>query len=212
MNTETKNRNKKTRGRFFSGVLRFIHEKPLGVAGAIITLALLFTGIFADVLAPHGENDTNLIARLSPPSAEYPLGADNMGRDILSRVIYGARITVIVGLSAALLSTAISAILGLLTGYIGGTFDLLSQRIVDAWMCLPIMIVLMVIISMIGPGVVSLIIVMGVGYGFIGARVVRGSVISTKQNMYIRAAQVTGCSTWRILFRHILPNITAPII
>jgi peptide/nickel transport system permease protein len=212
MTGQVKNGNVKRDNRARKFLSRLMFEKPLGFVGAIITLILLLTGIFADFLAPYGMNEQNLMARLVPPSNEFLLGTDNMGRDILSRVIYGARITVIIGLSAATVSTVISAILGLLSGYLGGSFDLLSQRVVDAWMCLPIMIILMVIISMVGPGMVSLIIVMGIGYGFVGARVVRGSVISTKQNIYVKAAIVTGCSTGRILWRHILPNVTAPII
>ncbi|MDP2816078.1 MAG: ABC transporter permease [Rectinemataceae bacterium] len=197
---------------FLNFVTRLIREKPLGTAGAVITILLLLTGIFANFLAPYGMNAQHFIDKLSPPSAKYLLGTDNLGRDILSRVIHGARITVIIGLSAATISTVISVAIGLLSGYIGGTFDLLVQRFVDAWMCLPIMIVLMVVISMIGPGITQVVIVMGVGFGIVGSRVVRGSVMSTKENAYIRAAVVIGCSTRRILWRHILPNIMAPVI
>ncbi len=191
---------------------RLVREKPLGTVGAVITLLLLLTGIFADVLAPYGSNEQHTSDMLSPPSARYLLGTDNMGRDMLSRIIYGARISVIVGLSAATIATAISTFIGLVSGYVGGRLDLLLQRLVDSWMCFPILIVLMVVISMIGSGLWSVILVMGVGYGIVGSRVVRGATIATKANAYVTAAVATGCSTTRILVRYILPNIMAAII
>ncbi len=191
---------------------RLVREKPLGTVGAVITLLLLLTGIFANFLAPYGSNEQHSADMLSPPSARYLLGTDNMGRDMLSRVIYGARISVIVGLSAATLATAISTFIGLVSGYVGGKLDLLVQRLVDSWMCFPILIVLMVVISMIGPGLWQVILVMGVGYGIVGSRVVRGATLATKANVYVLAAVSTGCSTTRILMKYILPNTMAAII
>jgi len=112
--------------------IRLIKEKPLGTVGAVVTLLLLLTGIFAHLLAPYGMNDTNMEVMLSPSSAKYLLGTDELGRDVLSRVIYGARISVIVGLSASTISTIIAVFLGMLSGFIGGKLDLLVQRLVDA--------------------------------------------------------------------------------
>ncbi len=207
-----KNGTRSKRHSWFVGFLIALLRKPLGIAGLIITLLLLFTGIFADVLAPYGMNDADLERKIAAPSTSFWLGADNLGRDVLSRVIYGARISVIVGLSASTLATILSLIIGVLSGYVGGKLDLTVQRVVDMWMCLPQLIVMMVIISIVGAGVWSLIIVLGLSWGIVGSRIIRGAVISIKENVYVAAAAATGCSTIRILIRHILPNIMAPAI
>ncbi len=191
---------------------RLIKEKPLGVVGGIITLILLFTGIFADFIAPYGLNETNMAENLLPSSAKHWLGTDNLGRDMLSNIIYGARISMIVGLATATLATVNSTIIGILSGYIGGKFDLFVQRLVDIWMGVPQLILLIILMSIIGPGIWQVSIVMGTSWGIIGSRIVRGAVISIKENVYIEAARAIGCSTSRILFRHVLPNIMAPTI
>lgn len=207
-----KNGTQSKRHSWFVGFIIALLKKPLGIAGLFITLLLLFTGIFADVLAPYGMNEPDLEDKVAAPSARFWLGADNLGRDVLSRVIYGARISVIVGLSASSLATILSLIIGVVSGYVGGKLDLAVQRIVDTWMCLPQLIVMMVIISIIGAGMWSLIIVLGLSWGIVGSRIIRGAVISIKENVYVGAAAATGCSTIRILIRHILPNIMAPAI
>ena len=196
-------------GRFFR---RLVTEKPLGTVGAVITLLLLLTGIFADVLAPYGFNETEVGDFLQPPSRQFWLGTDNLGRDVLSRVIYGARISMVVGLAATTVSTLISTAIGLLCGYWGGKFDLVVQRFVDGWMCLPYLPILMVVMAIVGPGLLGLIIVMGVSGGIGGSRFSRSVVINIKENSYLEASVAIGGSTSRVLFRHILPNILAPII
>ncbi len=194
-------------------LLRLVKEKPLGVLGGIITLLLLFTGIFADFLAPYGMNESlGIDTYLLPSSARFWMGTDNAGRDILSRVIYGARISVIIGLAGSTVATILSLIIGVVTGYIGGKLDLIIQRFVDAWMCLPSLVVLMVVMSIVGAGMMPIIIVLGVQWGLVGSRIVRGAVIGIKENVYIEAAKAIGCPTTRILTRHILPNIMAPTI
>jgi len=193
-------------------VIRLVKEKPLGTVGAIITLLLLFTGIFADLIAPYGMNETNKLYFLAAPSAKFWMGTDYMGRDILSRVIFGARISVIVGLTASAISTLLAVFIGMLSGYIGGKFDLIVQRFVDGMMCLPGLVLLMVIISMVGPSLWSVIITLGVLGGITSSRVIRGAVIGIRENVYVEAASAIGCSTVRILIRHILPNIAAPLI
>ncbi|MBA7483851.1 Oligopeptide transport system permease protein OppC [subsurface metagenome] len=192
--------------------VRLVKEKPLGTVGGVITLLLLLTGIFANFLAPYGYNETRVGDFLDAPSASFWLGTDNLGRDLLSRVIYGARISVIVGLAATTMATIISVIVGGLSGYIGGKFDLIAQRFVDAWMCLPGIPVLMVVMSIVGPGMLGLIIVMGLWWGIGNSRFPRSVVIGIKENVYIQAAVAIGCPTTRILTRHILPNIMAPMI
>ena len=127
-------------------MIRLVKEKPLGTVGAVITLVLLFAGIFADFLAPYGMNETNLDYFLVAPSAKFWLGTDYMGRDMLSRIIFGARVSVIVGLSASTITIVISVVIGMLSGYICGKFDLILQRFVDAVMALPGLVLLFCII------------------------------------------------------------------
>jgi peptide/nickel transport system permease protein len=192
--------------------IRLVKEKPLGTVGGVITLLLLFTGIFADFLAPYGYNELHTADFLAPPSARFWLGTDNLGRDMLSRVIFGARVSVIVGLAATTIATLLSVFIGILCGYIGGKFDLIVQRFVDAWMCLPWLVMLMIIMGIVGPGMLSLIIAMGVVNGLGGSRFPRSIVISIKENVYVRAAKAIGCPTSQILTRHILPNMMPIII
>jgi len=194
-------------------LIRLVKEKPLGVVGGIITLLLLLTGIFADFLAPYGMNESLGVENyLLNSSTRFWFGTDNAGRDILSRVIFGARISVIIGLSGAAVATIISTIIGMLCGYIGGKLDMIVQRVVDAWMCMPSLVVLMVVMSIVGAGMLPVILVLGFQWGLVGSRIVRGAVIGIKENVYVEAARAIGCPTTRILTRHILPNIMAPTI
>jgi peptide/nickel transport system permease protein len=192
--------------------IRLVREKPLGTVGAVITLLLLLTGIFADMLAPYGMNEIHRGAFLTPPSARFWLGTDEIGRDLLSRIIFGARVSVVVGLAATTLATLVALFIGMVCGYIGGKFDLIVQRFVDAVMCMPFLILLIVIIAMIGPGMWPLTITLGLLWGVGGSRVMRSAVIAVKENVYVQAAVAIGCPTSRILTRHILPNIMAPLI
>jgi peptide/nickel transport system permease protein len=193
-------------------VTRLFRDKPLGAVGAVIFLVFLFCGVFADVLAPFGVNQISPINRLKPPSFAFPLGTDNLGRDILSRILYGAQLSVVIGFAGAGLATAISILIGITTGYFGGRFDMVVQRVVDAWMSFPDIIILIVVVSVVGPGMVPIIVVLGLLFGIGGSRIVRGAVLSVRENMYVHAAQSMGAGTARVLLRHILPNIMPPII
>jgi len=195
-----------------SSMIRLVKEKPLGTAGGIVTLLFLLTGIFANFIAPYGMNEDHIVDMLSAPSAQYWLGTDNLGRDILSRVIFGARISVIVGLSASTMATIISVLIGIVSGYVGGKFDLITQRLVDTLMCIPGLIFLLVLVSVTGPGIWQIIVALGAVYGVIGSRIIRSAVIGIKENVYVAAAEAIGCSNTRILTRHILPNVMAPTI
>jgi peptide/nickel transport system permease protein len=192
--------------------IRLFREKPWGVFGAFITVILLLTGIFANLLAPYGYNDVHPADYLQPPSAKYVLGTDNLGRDLLSRVIYGARISVIVGLAATSLSIVMATAIGTISGYFGGVMDVVIQRFVDAWMCFPALVILIAVISLTGPGLVQMIVILGILYGIGSSRIVRGAVMGIKRNIYIEAAKSTGCTSGKIMIRHVLPNIMAPII
>ena len=191
---------------------RLRREKPLGMVGAAITVLLLLIGILADLLAPYGMNEVFRRELLVEPSAKFWLGTDNFGRDILSRIIYGARISVVVGLSASAIAAVSSAIIGTVSGYVGGRFDLWMQRFVDAWMSLPGLVLLIFMISVVGPGMIQLIVVLGLLLGIGGSRVIRSAVISIKDNEYVSAAVAVGSRTSELLLRHILPNIMASII
>ena len=196
---------KKGRNSVIDFFVRLVREKPLGAVGGFIVLLLLFVGIFADMLAPYGFNDIHPAESLQASSSKYVLGTDNIGRDVLSRVIYGARISLIVGI-------LVSTLLGIFSGFVGGKFDMLVQRFVDAWMCFPGIIILVVVVSLFKPGMGTVIVVLGFQYGIAGSRIVRSAVISIKQNVYVEAARALGCSNTRMLLSHILPNIMAPII
>jgi peptide/nickel transport system permease protein len=191
---------------------RLFREKPLGAAGAVVFVLFLFCGIFADLLAPYGMNQINPINRLKPPSWAFPFGTDNLGRDMLSRCLYGAQLSVIIGFCAAGLATFISVFLGIITGYLGGKIDLIIQRFVDAWQSFPDLIILIVVVSVVGPGMPQIIVTLGLLLGIAGSRIIRSAVVSVRENMYVHAAQSIGASTPRILWRHILPNVLPPII
>ena len=193
-------------------ILILIKKKPLGALGFFITILLFFVGLFADYLAPYGINELHMSDRLLAPSTSYWLGTDNLGRDIFSRVIYGARVSLVVGLSVSIIATVISISLGMLSAYIGGKFDLIIQRFVDGFMCIPILIIIMVVISMLGQGLIQLIVIMGFSFGISGSRYSRGFALTIIQNTYIESAKAIGCSTSRILIFHVLPNILPLII
>ena len=203
---------RRKRGPVLHFIGRLFREKPLGAAGAVVFVLFLFCGLFADVLAPYGMNQINPINRLKPPSLAFPFGTDNLGRDMLSRCLYGAQLSVIIGFCAAGIATFISVVLGIVSGYLGGKFDLVLQRFVDAWMSFPDLIILIVVVSVVGPGMPQIVVTLGLLLGIAGSRIIRGAVVSVRENMYVHAAQSTGASTFRILWRHILPNVMAPVI
>ena len=192
--------------------IRLIKEKPLGLIGLIIVFGLLFTGIFADILAPYPMNKIDLLAILSPPSGEHLLGTDNLGRDVLSNIIYGARVSLIVGLTATLLSTVVSLIIGSISALVGGKFDLILQRFVDGWLCIPGLLILLIMMSIIGKGLFQMIVAISIPAGIGQSRMIRSAVIAIKENPYIDAGRAIGCNTWRLLYRHIVPNIMPIVI
>lgn len=193
-------------------VVRLVREKPMGLVGGVIVLVLLVVAIFAELLAPYGMNEAILRDRLQPPSATHILGADNVGRDLLSRIIYGARISVFVGLAGSALSTLVATLIGLICGYLGGKTDMAVQRFVDSFMCFPGLFVALTVIALLGPGLIQVIMVLGIQRGIFQSRVVRSAVIGVKENIYVEAARAVGCSNMTIVYKHLLPNIMAPVI
>ena len=187
-------------------------EQPLGAFGGIVVLSLVLVSFFADVLAPYEPTELHLIDRFKEPSAQYILGTDQLGRDLLSRLIYGARISIFVGLAATTLHVFVAVLIGGTAGFFGGKLDLVVQRFIDAWMSFPGLLLLLTIMSIAGRGLAQIIIVLGVSAGISNSRVVRSAVIGIKENDYLMAARATGSRTSKTLTRHVLPNILAPVI
>ena len=191
---------------------RLVKEKPLSIIAGVVILLLMLVAIFADVLAPYPHDEVNIVDRMQAPSGRYLLGTDQLGRDLLSRLIFGAQISLTVGLAATAVNVVVAVLIGGPSGFFGGRLDLAAQRFVDAWMAFPGLLLLLTIMSLVGRGVPQIIVVLGVTGGIGGSRVIRGAVIGVKENVYFQAAEAIGSTKWRILIRHVLPNIAAPVI
>jgi peptide/nickel transport system permease protein len=201
------------RKNFFWDVFsRLFKEKPLGAFGLVVALLFLLIALFANFIAPYPPSETHILNKLSPPSAKYLLGADNLGRDLLSRIIYGARVSYFIGLGASFINVLVAGLLGLFSGYMGKYFDLIVQRFVDIAISFPGLILLMIIISTIGSGLWQITVTLGVIGGILWSRVVRSAVLVTREAVYINAAIVTGGKTEKIIFRHIIPNVMPVLI
>ena len=192
--------------------VRLVKRKPLGAVSALIVLILILVAIFADVLAPYPYDEIHLIDRLQGSSARYLLGTDQAGRDLLSRLILGARVSLLVGLTVTTLSVVISTVIGGTAGFLGGRFDIIVQRFVDAWMAFPGLLLLLTMMSIVGRGVPQIILVLGIAGGIGGSRVIRGAVIGIKENVYFQAADAVGASRLRTFMRHVVPNVMPIVI
>ena len=193
-------------------LIRLVKEKPLGLIGGIIVLLFLLTGIFADWLAPYEMNEIRPVDRLQPPSAKYFLGTDHLGRDMLSRVIFGARVSMIVGIAAGAMTVLIALVIGVPSGVIGGRFDIVVQRFVDGWLCFPLLVLFLAAVSVVGPGMLQIIVILGLVQGIAVSRIIRSAVINIREELYVKAAEAIGSPTRRTIIRHILPNIMPPVI
>ena len=191
---------------------RFVRKKPLGAAGGVLMAAMVVTAIFANVLQTHDPIATAASNTLAAPSAEHWLGADHLGRDIYSRIVHGARVSLIVGLASTLLGSILGGIIGLLSGYVGGKTDLITQRFLDILQGLPLLVLALVMSASLGPSVENVIIAISVPIIPRAARVIRSSVLSIREMQYVEAARAVGVSHLRIAFRHILPNTMGPFI
>jgi peptide/nickel transport system permease protein len=189
-----------------------VTRKPLGAAGGVVVLALLAVAVFADRVAPHHFNNTSLLDALQPPSRAHWFGTDELGRDVYSRVLYGAQISMMVGLVATALSVLLGAALGIVSGYFGRTLDLVLQRVVDAWLAFPGLVMVIVLLVLLGPGLASVILALGLSQAFPQSRIIRGATLVVREHAYIEASRASGASHARVLLRHVLPNIVAPII
>jgi peptide/nickel transport system permease protein len=189
-----------------------IRRKPLGAVSAAVIVTLVLTAIFADVLAPFDPVETRPEIRLQAPSRAHPFGTDDIGRDVLSRVIHGSRISLWVGLLAVGLGTFAGMIIGLLCGYCEGRLDLILQRVMDAIQAIPGLVLALAIVSVLKPNTTNAMLAIAIVIIPGNSRIVRGAVLSTKQNRYVEAAHAIGCRHPRIILSHILPNVTAPIL
>ena len=178
-----------------------------------ILLVIALVAVFANVLAPHNPEIGSLTARFKPPfwqtggSMKYVLGTDQLGRDVLSRLIFGARVSMVVGIMAVLVAGVLGTALGILSGYLGGWVDQVIMRVTDTWLALPALTFAIFLAAIVGPSMWNIVIILGVTYWTRYARVIRGEVLSLREREFVRLAIVAGCSKWSIMARHILPNV-----
>ena len=191
---------------------QFCRQKPLGAIGGFIVLVLLIMAIFAPWIAPYSYDETIPGARMKAPGAQFWMGTDNLGRDVYSRVVYGASVSISVGFGAVLLANVLAALIGITSGYFGGAYDICVQRVVDAWQYFPFLVVILSIMAVLGPGLLNLILALGILGAAAGSRVIRGTTISVMQNTYVEAARALGAGHLRIMLRYVLPNVAATII
>jgi len=208
-----------------AGLWWFARRKPLGALGGIIVVVMIIVAVSAQWIAPYwyddqtwNEADESKREVMEGPSLRHPFGTDDLGRDMLSRVIYGARVSVVIGFSAVAISVVLATFIGIISGYYGGWFDTLFQRLVDIWMSFPAIVLLLVIVSTFSRGgdfwhrVMAIIVVMGIIMAAGSSRVIRGAAIAIKHNQYVEAARCIGASDARILAQHVLPNVFAVVI
>jgi peptide/nickel transport system permease protein len=199
-------------GSAWTALGRFIRKKPLGAAGGLLMAVMVVTAIFANVLQTHDPIATDAANTLAPPSAEHWLGSDHLGRDIYSRIVHGARVSLIVGLASTLLGSVLGGIIGLLSGYVGGKTDLIAQRLLDILQGLPLLVLALVMSASLGPSIHNVVIAISIPIIPRAARVIRSSVLSIREMQYVEAARSMGLRHLRIAFRHILPNTIGPFI
>ena len=198
--------------RVLIAVARFARRKPLGAIGAVIVVGMLIMAAFAERIAPYAYDETIRGARMKPPGVGHWLGTDNLSRDIGSRIVYGARISVTVGFATVGLATLLAAAIGVSSGYFGGAYDLVVQRIVDAWMSFPFFVIALSVMAVLGPGLFNVVLSIAIVVTASTSRVIRGATIAVVHNTYVEAARAIGCGHLRIVIRYILPNVMATII
>jgi peptide/nickel transport system permease protein len=193
-------------------ILKFIRTKPLGAAGGLIILGLLAVAAVADTLAPYDAYQADYAQQFARPSVEHWFGTDEFGRDLLSRIMYGARIALFVGFSASFIGCTIGGLLGVTSAYVGGRLDLLLERLMDILLAFPQLILALAIASILGPAVQNVVIAIAIPIIPRAARVVRATALSVKENVYVEAVSALGAPQHRIVLRHIVPNVLAPYI
>jgi peptide/nickel transport system permease protein len=197
---------------FGEEVAKFIRTKPLGAGGAAVILAMILVAAFAGTLARYDPYQGDYALQFARPSAEHWLGTDEFGRDLLTRIMYGARIALFVGFTASFLGCTLGALLGVLSAYWGGTIDLLLERLMDILLAFPQLILALAIASILGPAVQNVVIAIAIPIVPRVARVVRATALSVKELQYVEAVQALGALRWRVVFQHIVPNVMTPYL
>lgn len=193
--------------------LRFLARRyPLGAVGAVIMAVCVFAALFANYITVYDPLSTNAALSLARPSAQHWLGCDFMGRDVYSRIVYGARISLAVGLGATGLGLTCGVIIGLTSGYLGGWIDLAAQRLIDILQSLPLLVMALLMTASLGPSLRNTIIAISIALIPSSARVVRANTLSLREQPFVESAKAIGMSEVRIAFRHVLPNTLAPLI
>jgi peptide/nickel transport system permease protein len=192
--------------------VQMVRRKPMGTVGAVIVLGMLTAAVLADVIVPYGYAQTSLRDRFIMTSPSHWLGTDQLGRDVLTRIVYGARVSLYVGFGAVALGSVFATVLGVLCGYFGGRVDLWLQRAVDAWMAFPPLLLLMSIMSLLGPSALHITLVLGIAFGIQNSRVVRGVALAIREYTWVESARAVGSGHVRITVGHILPNVLPTII
>jgi peptide/nickel transport system permease protein len=192
-------------------LVKFARRKPLGFIGLVLVTTFVVLAVFAPLIAPYGYAEQQLRHRLEGPSREHLLGTDSIGRDVLSRLIYGARVSITVGFGAIAITAALAATIGTVSGYYGGWLDKILQRLVELWQALPGLIVLITVLGIFGGGLLPMILAIGILGAGGASRIYRGTVLSLRENTYVLSARALGATDRRILLTHILPNV-APLI
>ncbi|PZX17144.1 peptide/nickel transport system permease protein [Palleronia aestuarii] len=193
-------------------------EDVPGLIGFLVLVGIVAMAIFAPLLAPHDPAAQSVLARLAPPAwlprgnPAHLLGTDALGRDVLSRIIWGARATLLVGVAVVLLSGTFGVIVGLVAGYVGGRTDSILMRLVDIQVSFPGILLILLIVSIVGPSLTTIVVVLALTNWMIYARIVRGTVMSVRAAPYVEAAEIVGCGPARIILRHILPNLVSPLL
>ncbi len=193
-------------------VFLLLAHHRVAFAGIVILLFLTAMAVFAPFLAPYDPNEQDLYHVLEGPTRVHMLGTDDVGRDLLSRVIYGSRATLMMGALSTFFSAVIGVLIGLVAGYKGGVVDMVIMRITDTFMCVPALVLMLVIVSALGPGMQSIVISITILSWTWFARIVRGQVMLVRELPYVEAAHALGASGFRIMFKHLLPNVMAPVI
>jgi len=193
-------------------VARFFRSSPLGGLCALLLLALASVAVLAERLAPHNPLTTDYAVTRDPPLGHHVLGTDHLGRDVLSRIIFGARVTLLVAISSVLIGDTIGFVWGVASGYLGGRVDLLSQRVLDVLMSLPALILALLLMAALGAGLSTVIIAIAVTRVPLSTRVVRSMVLSVKELSYVEAARMLGASGARVMARHVAPQCVAPFL
>jgi peptide/nickel transport system permease protein len=200
------------RGGWRQALRRFLRQKPLGAVGGAVIAVMVAVAIFANLLATHDPIRTDATRTLAPPSLQHWLGTDHLGRDIYSRLVHGARISLTVGLSSTVLGAVLGGFVGLLSGYLGGASDMAAQRLMDIMQGLPLLVLALVMAALLGPSLPNVILAISIPLVPRCARVIRASVLSIREMTYIEAARAIGVGGIRTAFRHILPNTIGPFI